>query len=91
MAKNSNFVYKLIFANFGVFKPLFSKICVKKGGEMNALMRTTVAFTQMEGSKGANVLASDARMVANVRIMEGDTVESVVESFKKKIKNERMY
>lgn len=90
MARNSNFVYKLIFANFGVFKPLFNKICVKKGGEMNALMRTTVAFTQMEGSKGANVLATDAKMVANVRIMEGDTVDSVVETFKNTIKNDNI-
>ena len=87
MARNSGFLYKLIFANLWVFKPLFDMICKKSGGEMNALMRTTVAFTQMEGSKGANVLASEAKMVANVRIIEGDTLEDVEKHFKKTIKD----
>lgn len=88
MGRNSNFVYKLIFSNLFVFKPILNMICKKGGGEMNALVRTTVAFTQMEGSKGANVLPPEAKMVANVRIAEGDTVDSVVAHFKKCIKDE---
>ncbi|MBQ2715057.1 MAG: M20/M25/M40 family metallo-hydrolase [Clostridia bacterium] len=90
MGRNSSFVYKLIFANLFLFKPLLDKICKASGGEMNALVRTTVAFTQMKGSKGSNVLPPEASMVANVRIIEGETVESVVEQFKKRIKNDKI-
>lgn len=90
MGRNSNFLYKLIFSNLWVFKPVFNAICKKSGGEMNALVRTTVAFTQMNGSKGANVLPPEASMVANVRIVEGDTVDGVVDHFRKCIKNDKI-
>ncbi|QHC67020.1 M20/M25/M40 family metallo-hydrolase [Rathayibacter sp. VKM Ac-2759] len=44
-----------------------------------AMLRTTVAVTQLRGSTGANVLASTASAVANVRINPGGTVAGVVE------------
>ncbi|ROS29388.1 carboxypeptidase PM20D1 [Rathayibacter sp. PhB127] len=44
-----------------------------------AMLRTTVAITQLRGSTGANVLASTASAVANVRINPGGTVAGVVE------------
>ena len=43
-----------------------------------AMLRTTVAVTQLRGSTGANVLASTASAVANVRINPGGTVAGVV-------------
>ena len=77
LGRRSNFVYRLIFANLWLFKGVLNGICKKSGGELNALMRTTVAFTQMSGSKGMNVLPPHAEMVANLRIMCGESVESV--------------
>ncbi|MBF4461992.1 MULTISPECIES: M20/M25/M40 family metallo-hydrolase [unclassified Rathayibacter] len=44
-----------------------------------AMLRTTVAITELRGSTGANVLASTASATANVRINPGDTVAGVVE------------
>ena len=87
LARKSNFVYRMIFANLWLFKPVLNMICKKSGGEMNALMRTTCAFTQMEGSKGMNVIPPSAKMVANLRLLPGDTVQSAVSYIEKVVAN----
>ena len=53
------------------------------GGELNALIRTTVAFTQMKGSDAINVLPPSAQIKANMRLMIGDTPESAVAYLKR--------
>ena len=78
LGRRSSFVYKLIFANLWCFMPVLDMICKSSGGEMNALVRTTTAFTQMEGSPGRNVLPAEAHMISNMRLIPGDTVESAV-------------
>ena len=88
LAPHSNFLYRLIFSNLWFFKPVLDIITRKQGGELNALMRTTAAFTMTEGSSGANVLPSEASMTMNVRILEGDTQESVINRMKKLVKND---
>ncbi len=90
LGRRSTFVYRMIFANLWLFGGLLNKICKKSGGELNALMRTTVAFTQMSGSKGMNVLPPYAEMVANLRLMCGDTVESAKQYLEKVINDENI-
>ena len=70
--------YRTLFANLGIFKPVLDVIGRTGGGNLNALMRTTVAFTQMQGSAAPNVIPPSASVVANIRINPGDTVESVM-------------
>ena len=65
-------------------------ICKKSGGELNALVRTTTAFTQAQGSLASNVLPPTAHAVANVRICGTDTMDSVCAYMKNVIKNDKI-
>ncbi len=85
LGRHSTFLYKVIFANLWCFLPVLDMICKKSGGELNALMRTTCAFTTMQGSKGLNVMPPYARMTANLRIISGESVESTMAYIKKTV------
>lgn len=85
LGRRSSFLYRMIFANLWLFGPVLDKICKKSGGELNALMRTTVAFTQMSGSAASNVIPPQATMVSNIRLNPVDTMESALEYLKNNI------
>ena len=88
LGRHSSFLYRMIFANLWCFKGVLDMICKKSGGELNALVRTTVAFTQMEGSKAPNVIPPEAKMVANLRLNPMDTVDSALAYIKNVIKDD---
>ena len=85
LGRHSSFALKLVFANLWLFKPVLDLICRLGGGEMNALCRTTTAFTQMEGSAGRNVLPAEAYLISNMRLNPADSVESATEYLKKTV------
>ncbi len=85
LARRSTFVYKLIFANLWCFTPVLDLICKKSGGEMNALVRTTTAFTQAFGSDARNVIPVEASLVSNMRLNPGDSVESAAAYLRKTV------
>ncbi len=87
LARHSTFVYKLIFSNLWCFKPILNMICKKSGGEMNAMVRTTCAFTMMQGSKATNVIPPYSMVSANLRLLGNNTVEYAKEQFIKKVNN----
>ena len=74
LGRRSTFLYRIIFANLWCFRGVLNGICKKSGGELNALVRTTVAFTQMQGSKAPNVIPPTASMVSNIRLNPSDTM-----------------
>ena len=74
LGRRSTFLYRIIFANLWCFRGVLNGICKKSGGELNALVRTTVAFTQMQGSKAPNVIPPSASMVSNIRLNPSDTM-----------------
>ena len=88
LGRHSTFVYKLIFANLWLFSPVLDLICRMSGGEINALVRTTTAFTQMEGSNARNVIPTEATLVSNMRLNPADTVAGAVEYLKKTVADE---
>ena len=88
LGRHSNFLFRMVFANLWLFKGLIDRfLCRTQGGEINALMRTTIAFTQSQGSKASNVIPPKASMVSNMRLNPADSVASALAYLKKTVKN----
>ncbi len=85
LGRRSTFLYRLIFSNLWLFMPVLDLICKLSGGELNALMRTTVAFTQMAGSAAPNVIPPKASMVSNIRLNPEDSIETALAYIRKTV------
>lgn len=90
LGRHSNFLYRMIFANLWLFSGVLNGIAKKGGGEMNALLRTTTAFTQSTGSKAPNVIPPSASIVSNMRLNPEDTTESALDYLRTLTKNEKV-
>ncbi|MBQ9148965.1 MAG: M20/M25/M40 family metallo-hydrolase [Oscillospiraceae bacterium] len=88
LGRHSTFLYRMIFANLWCFGWVLDLLGKSSGGEMNALLRTTVAFTQMEGSSARNVIPPEAKLVANMRLNPADSVESALAYLRKTVKDD---
>ncbi len=88
LGRHSTFKIKLVLANLWCFLPVLSIASKVMGGQLNAMLRTTCAFTVMEGSKAYNVIPPKAKVGANLRIVEGDTPDSVINRLNEIIKND---
>ena len=85
LGRHSNFLYRMIFANLWCFRWVLDLLSKKQGGELNALLRTTVAFTQMQGSDAPNVIPPSATMVSNLRLNPEDHAPESMEYIRKVI------
>ena len=79
LGRHSTFIYRILFANLWLFAPILDLYTRRVGGEINALVRTTLAFTQMQGSKGVNVIPPSAKIAVNLRLIPGETAETALE------------
>ena len=84
LSSHSSFGYRFVFANLWLFSPLLGLI-TRDGGDLSALIRTTVAFTEMHGAEGMNVIPSEARLISNSRILQGDTPEELRRRIEKQV------
>ena len=90
LGRHSSFVYRMIFANLWCFSPVLNMLCKKQGGELNALMRTTTAFTQAKGSAASNVIPPEATFISNMRLNPADTMDSALQYLKKTVNDDRV-
>ena len=88
LGRHSTLLYRIIFANLWCFGWVIDLLGKSSGGEMNALVRTTSAFTQMSGSSARNVIPPEATMVANMRLNPADSVDDALAYLKKTVGNE---
>lgn len=66
------------------------EILARVGAEPAAMVRTTVAATELEGSDGTNVLARRAAVTLNIRISVTESVESTIEGIRKRISDPKI-
>lgn len=88
LGRHSTMLYRMVFANLWCFKGLLARICLKMGGQINAIMRTTAAVTQAQGSAAPNVLPSKASIGVNLRLISGDTPQSALEYLRRVIRDD---
>ena len=84
LGRHAGLAVRLFYSNLGLFAPLLNLVAKKMGGEINALVRTTVAFTKMQASDAVNVFPTEGIIEADVRLMEGSTAETVIADLKKR-------
>ncbi len=80
---------KMVFANMWLFAPVVKKQLAAKP-VTDASIRTTTAPTMFQGSPQDNILPMQATAVINFRILQGDTVQSVIERVKAVINEPRV-
>ena len=78
---------RLLLANRDVLRPLYYRWLRRQGGMLEASSRTTVALTRARGSSVGNVIPTEAELFANVRMLWGDTTESVIRRLRKEMRD----
>lgn len=90
LAARGGFGLRLVFGNLWLFRPLV--VAIMKGGhETAAMVRTTYALTQLEGSKAHNVIPKRAKATVNVRIDPAESVDIALERIKARFDDATSY
>ncbi|HHU84481.1 MAG TPA: M20/M25/M40 family metallo-hydrolase [Clostridiales bacterium] len=89
IGKNTSLPVRQILCNYKLLKPVVLQVC-KQIPPAASMLRTTTAVTMASGSPAANVLPQKASIVANFRIMPGQTVSDVEDHIKKVVRNKNI-
>jgi carboxypeptidase PM20D1 len=90
LAPHAPLALRPLLANAGRLGPALPKVLTALGPESAAMVRTTFAVTTLQGSPALNVIAATATAGVNIRIMLGDTSESVLAHLRKVIGDDRV-
>lgn len=90
LAARGSFALRIVFGNMWLFRPIVVKI-MKGDPETAAMVRTTYALTQLEGSKAHNVLPKRAEGTVNVRVDPGETVATALSRIKERFDDQTTY
>jgi carboxypeptidase PM20D1 len=83
------FVQKMAAANLWIFKPLIESI-LKKSDSGRASLQTTMTPTMLNAGIKENIIPTKAEAVINLRILPGDTIESIKKRIKEIINDEQI-
>jgi carboxypeptidase PM20D1 len=89
LAPEMSLPMRVLFANLWLTRPLIVRRFAAEP-RTNALLRTTIAPTMLEASPKANVLATSARAIVNVRLLPEDAVDSVMRHMRSAIDDDRV-
>lgn len=90
LAARGGFGLRLVFGNLWLFRPLVTRI-MQADPETAAMVRTTYALTQLEGSTAHNVIPRQAKATVNVRVDPGETVDDALARIKGRFDNATAY
>lgn len=76
-----SYFQRFCLANDHIMRP-FLYMAFRHDRYIAPLFRTTFVPTQLKASPAANILPDEAHVIVNVRILQGDTIEKVVEHIK---------
>lgn len=83
-------VYRFLFTNLWLTKPLILLAFGRLSDETNAVTRTTQAVTMLSGSMAANALAEKAVATVNIRVAAGSSVAESVEHVRRAVRDEKV-
>ncbi|MDC7125067.1 MAG: M20/M25/M40 family metallo-hydrolase [Spirochaetales bacterium] len=86
IAPEAKGIYKLIFGNLGLFGGILKKV-LAKSTTTNAMIRTSQSVNMINAGYKENVLPDRAECIVNLRIIPGETIESVKNRIEKVIDN----
>ncbi len=84
MAPHAPFLARMAIANSWAFEPLLVSL-VSASPQGAATLQTTIAPTMLQGSPKQNVLPSVATATINLRIMPGESIDSVIAHIRESI------
>jgi len=90
LAPHAPLPMRTLMANAGRLGPALARILTAMGPESAAMARTTFAVTTLSGSPALNVIAQTATAGVNIRIMIGDTSETVLAHVRKAIGDDKV-
>ena len=88
VGRNCSFAVRQIMCNYKLLSPALVAV-MQNIPAAASMIRTTTAVTMANGSPAANVLPQKASIVANFRIMPGQTMDDVERHIRKVVKNKK--
>jgi carboxypeptidase PM20D1 len=85
LAPRAHGLQRRLFQNPERFRPALLRILASRGGEGEAMVRTTRAVTRLSGSAADNVIAERATATVNARIAVGSSLERTVDEVRRAI------
>ncbi|MBB6459343.1 M20 family peptidase [Flammeovirga kamogawensis] len=82
--------FEIVFSNADLLEPVLMSV-YEKSPSSNALVRTTVAPTIIQGGAKNNVLPTHAKAVLNIRILPGESIDYVYEYIKESINDDKVH